>query len=201
MRGGVSVLKTLLASLLLVPTLLFSQTKATNSEPKRFESGFAQGGKLRLDLGAGDVDVVGSPENKIIVTYTTNRPDQAKDVKVEANLKDSWGTVKVRGPHNNFKYTVQIPQKTNLYLRISAGDIDVKGITGSKDIESHAGDMRIEAGDPAQYGEVDASVTMGDLDMPKFGVSKGGIRRSFKTSGKGEYRLHVHLWAGDLTVD
>jgi hypothetical protein len=147
------------------------------------------------------VEVVGSPENKIIVTYTTSRPDQAKKVKIEANLKDTWGTVKVSGPHNNFKYTVQIPQKTNLYLRISAGDLDVKGITGSKDIESHAGDMKIEAGDPAQYGQVDASVTMGDLDMPKFGVNKGGIGRSFKTTGKGEYRLHVHLLAGDLTVD
>jgi hypothetical protein len=195
------VLKTVFAPLLLAPALLFSQAASSTNAPERFEFGFNQGGKLRLELGAGDVEVVGSAENKIVVTYTTSSPDHGKKVKVEANLKDTWGTVKVSGPHNNFKYTVQIPQKTNLYLRISAGDLDVKGITGSKDIESHAGDMRIEAGDPAQYGQVDASVTMGDLDMPRFGVNKGGIGRSFKPTGKGEYRLHVHLLAGDLTVD
>jgi hypothetical protein len=195
------VLKTPLAALLLVPALLFAQTPAVSAAPERFEFGFDQGGKLRLDLGAGDVDVIGSPENKIIVMYTTSRPDQAKQVHVEANLKDTWGTVKVSGPHNNFKYTVQIPQKTNLYLRLSAGDLEVKGVIGSKDIESHAGDIRVEAGDPAQYGDVDASVTMGELNMPRFGVNKGGISRSYKTTGKGEYRLHVHLWAGDLNVD
>lgn len=195
------MVKTLLASVLLVPAFLFAQTQPASTGPQRFEFGFNQGGKLRLDLGAGDVDVVGSPENKIVVTYTTSRPDQAKNVHVEANLKDTWGTLKVSGPHNNFKYTVQIPQKTNLYLRLSAGDLDVKGVIGNKDIESHAGDIRVEAGDPSQYGEVDASVSMGDLNMPRFGVSKGGISRSYKTTGKGEYRLHVHLWAGDLNVD
>jgi Putative adhesin len=195
------MLKRFLAALLLFPALHFCQAQPASIAPQRFEFGFNQGGKLRLDLGAGDVDVVGSPENKIIVTYMTSRPDQAKNVHVETNLKDTWGTVKVSGPHNNFKYTVQIPQKTNLYLRLSAGDLDVKGITGSKDIESHAGDIRVEAGDPAHYGEVDASVTMGDLNMPRFGVNKGGISRSYKTTGKGEYRLHVHLWAGDLNVD
>lgn len=188
--------------LLLFFLLLFAGTCLAQSKiaanPTTFD--FKSGGKLRLELGAGDVDVVGSPEDKIVVTYRTSKPDQAEDVTIKADLRDTWGTLKVSGPHNNFHYTVQVPAKTNLHLRISAGDLEVKDIIGSKDIESHAGDLTVYVGDPSQYGEVDASVNMGDLNMPAFGVSKGGIGRKYRAQGKGEYRLHVPLGAGDLTV-
>jgi hypothetical protein len=83
---------------------------------------------------------------------------------------------------------------------MSAGDLRISGIEGNKDVESHAGDLTIQLDDPKKYGEVDASVRMGDLSLPAFNVSKGGMFRSWKRNEKGEYRLHVHLGAGDLTV-
>jgi hypothetical protein len=190
----------LLAVLLLSATFSFAQTKSVSTDPQRFEFGFNSGGKLRMDLGAGAVDIVGGQENKIVVTYSTSRPEQEKDVRVEANLKDTWGTLKVSGPHNNFRYKIQIPAKTNLYVRLSAGDLEITGIEGHKDVESHAGDLKINLDHPEKYGEVDASVRFGDLNLAAFNVSKGGIGRSWKRSEKGEYRLHVHLGAGDLTV-
>lgn len=190
-----------LTALLLTAGFSFAQTKNASSNPDRYEFGFNSGGKLRMELGAGDVEIVGGKENKVIVTYTTSKPEQAKDVRVEADMKDSWGTLKVHGPHNNFHYKIEIPEKTNLYVRMSAGDLRISGIEGNKDVESHAGDLTIKLDDPKKYGEVDASVRMGDLSLPAFGVSKGGIGRSWRKNEKGEYRLHVHLGAGDLTVE
>jgi len=189
-----------LTAFLLTAALGFAQTKSASTDPDRYEFGFNSGGKLRMELGAGDVEIVGGKEDKVIVTYTTSKPEQAKDVRVQADMKGTWGTVKVHGPNNNFRYTIQVPEKTSLYVRMSAGDLKVSGIEGNKDVESHAGDLTIQLDDPKRYGEVDASVTMGDLSLPAFNVSKGGIGRSWKRNEKGEYRLHVHLGAGDLTV-
>src|SRR6185436_15622415 len=100
------------------------------------------------------VDIVGGKEDKIIVTYSTSTPEQDKDVKVEADIKDAWGTLKVEGPRNNFRYTIQIPEKTNLYVRISAGDLKIARIEGHKDVESHAGDLTIDLDHPEKYGDV-----------------------------------------------
>jgi hypothetical protein len=190
----------LTAVLLLTTSLAFAQTKNLSTDPEKFEFGFNSGGKLRMELGAGDADIIGGKEDKIIITYTTSKPEQAKNVRVEADLRDTWGTLKVHGPHNNFRYTIQVPAKTNLYVRMSAGDLEITGIEGHKDVESHAGDLKINLDDPRKYGEVDASVRFGDLNLPAFNVSKGGIGRSWKRNEKGEYRLHAHLGAGDLTV-
>jgi hypothetical protein len=190
----------LIAVLFLSATFSFAQTKSVSTDPQKFEFAFNQGGKLRMELGAGDADIIGGKENKIIVTYTTSKPEQDSKVKVEANINDRWGTLRVHGPGNNFRYTIQIPEKTNLHVRMSAGDLEITGIEGHKDVESHAGDLKINLDHPAKYGDVDASVRFGDLNLAAFNVSKGGIGRSWKRSEKGEYRLHVHLGAGDLTV-
>jgi len=184
---------------LLFTSLCFAQNHGESiGNPVKFN--FPSGGRLRLQLGAGDVDIVGSKSDEIVVSYKCKRSEDERKVKIEGDIHDNRGTVKVSGPHNNFSYTVQVPEKTDLHVRLSAGDLEVKGVVGNKDIESHAGDLTVEAGDPNQYGEVDASVRVGDLSMPKFDVQKGGIGRSFKKAGAGRYRLHVHLGAGDLTV-
>jgi hypothetical protein len=194
-------MRRILTALLLFSTsLVFAQTKNVSTDPDKFEFGFHAGGKLRMELGAGDVNIVGGKEDKIVVTYSTSKPEQDKKVKVEADIKDAWGTLKVHGPHNNFHYTIQIPEKTNLYVRMSAGDLKLSGIEGHKDVESHAGDLTIDLDHPEKYGDVDASVRMGDLNLSAFNVSKGGMWRSWRRNEKGEYRLHVHLGAGDLTV-
>jgi len=194
-------MRRILTAILTLSSILgFAQATTPSRDGQRYEFDFQSGGKLRLNLSPGDVDIVGGKEDKIIVTYSTSAPEQDKDVKVEADIKDAWGTLKVEGPRNNFRYTIQIPEKTNLYVRISAGDLKIARIEGHKDVESHAGDLTIDLDHPEKYGDVDASVKVGDLNLSAFNVSKGGMFRSWKRNEKGEYRLHVHLGAGDLTV-
>ena len=192
-------MRRILIAILALSSALFAQGKNPSSDGQKYEFDFKSGGKLRMELGAGDADIVASKEDKIIVTYTVRKPEHESKVRVEANINDGWGTLKVHGPRN-FQYTIQIPEKTNLYVRISAGDLKISGIEGNKDVESHAGDLTIKLDDPTKYGEVDASVKVGDLNLPAFNVSKGGMFRSWKRNEKGEYRLHAHLGAGDLTV-
>ena len=96
-----------------------------------------------------------------------------------------------------------MPKVSDVAIRLSAGDLEVGVIAGSKDIESTAGDVRIAVGELDDYGKVDASVKVGDLSPGPFGGSKkeGFVSQSVNWSGKGKYTLHASLGAGDLKLD
>ena len=86
------------------------------------------------------------------------------------------------GPHNEFKIEVEIPKSCKLYLRIMAGEVEVTGIRGDKDVELSFGELTVEA-NPEDYAHVDASVYSGDLDAEPVAISKGGLFRSFEKQG------------------
>ena len=89
----------------------------------------------------------------------------------------------------------------HLPLRASSGRRSAdRGHPGNKDVELHTGDARIDAGRAEDYHSVDASVWAGDIQAEPFHVFKDGLFRSFDWSGKGPYRLHAHLKAGDLRL-
>ena len=71
---------------------------------------------------------------------------------------------------------------------------------GNKDVELHAGDLSIDVGRAEDYNHVDASLWAGDLHAAPFNVVKGGLFRSFDWNGKGPYRLHAKMKAGDLRL-
>ena len=85
-------------------------------------------------------------------------------------------------------------------LKLSAGDLKVSGIEGSKDVEARAGDVTIAVGERDLYRHVNASIRIGDLNAEPFNVNKGGFFRSFEWSGKGQYDLRAHLTVGDLKL-
>jgi hypothetical protein len=172
----------------------------TGTTEGRVEKPYKAGNNIKLDLSAGDYTVQAGSSDKIVVRYRVEEPSELNKVKVEVLTGTPAAKIYVDGPHRNFTVTIELPARSDLYVRLSAGDITVKGIEGNKDIECHAGDMDIYVGKADDYGEVDASVRFGDLDAPAFKVSKGGIGRSFSRQGPGKYRLHAHLGAGDLTL-
>lgn len=166
-----------------------------------FQADFVSGGRLRMHIRSGDLRVIGSNENKIRVTYSGKNGGKTSDVTV--SLKTIGSNVDLRvsgGPHRDFRIEIQVPKNSGLYLRMPAGDLEVDGITGDKDVEIHAGDMTLGVGKADDYGHVDASVNAGDLDAEPFGVSKGGLFRSFDQHGGGKYRLHAHVGAGDMVI-
>ena len=173
-----------------------AQTKDAHTS----ERAFARGGTVQLNLGAGEYHINGIPDDKLRVRWRTRDPDDARRVRVSADVQGRAATVRVDGPKNGFRVDIDMPERSDVRLDLSAGEIRMRGIEGNKDISMWAGDASIEIGDPSRYRRVDATVRFGEIGARPFNVSKGGIFRSFHWNGSGEYVLRARLFAGELQL-
>ena len=122
-------------------------------------------------------------------------------MRVRLEASGGQADLKVTGcPNNNFKMTIEVPKSSDLYVRMMAGQLDVLGITGDKDVELHFGQLTMDIGKPDDIRSVAASVNSGDLEASAYDVSKGGLFRSFERSGPGKYRVRAHVGAGQLEL-
>jgi hypothetical protein len=184
------------STLIAAPALLATQERATDS----LERAFASNGRVRMDLSAGEYRISGSPDNRIRLDWSVRDTNQLSKVKASADVKGADATITTDGPSNHFKVNIQVPTRTDLYVRLTAGELTVQRIEGNKDIEVHAGDVNIDVGRAEDYQRVDAGIWAGDLRAEPFQISKEGLFRSFDWKGHGPYRLHVHLKAGDVRL-
>jgi type 1 fimbria pilin len=169
--------------------------------PTTLDRDFVSGGDVRLQLSAGAYKISASTDNKIHLSWSTRDASALKKVKVNAEVKGTDAKITTDGPDNqNFTVDIQIPARSNVGLRFTAGEMRMEGIEGNKDIYAYAGDLSVDVVDPASYKEVHASVTTGDLNAAPFHISKGGLFRSFDLKGSGPYTLRVRLRAGDLKL-
>jgi hypothetical protein len=193
----------LLACAALLAPVCVAQTKmeANDIANHPFSEDFASGGKLRLRVRSGEVHVIGTAENKISVELSGKNARDAQKLKVRLELRGSTADMRISGgPRNDLTMTIRIPSNTDLFARIPFGEVHVKNIANNQDVELHAGDLTIGAGNSADYSHVDASVICGEVDAVAFGESHGGLFRSFRREGSGRYRLHAHVGAGQLTL-
>jgi len=161
---------------------------------------FAAGGDLRMDLCSSGVLVKGVDEDKVRVSYGSEH-DRTDGVKIRIRTIGNRAEIKSTGcPHNNFHLTIEVPKSSNLYARMFAGELEVSGITGNKDVRLTAGQLSMDIGDPKDYALVEGSVSTGDLESPPFNVSKGGLFRSFEREGPGKYQVRAHVGAGELDL-
>ena len=182
-------------ALLTSASALAQETRINEQGKTPVEAKFIQNGRIRLNLCPGEVRLIGKDDALLRVSY--HGRGSGEQVKVQIRTESDHAEIWVRGcPHNNFELTVEVPKTSNLHARMFAGQMDVYGITGDKDVELHAGQLTMEIGKPEDYAHVDASVLTGDLEASAFDVSKGGLFRSFDKSGPGKYRLHAHVGAG-----
>ncbi len=180
----------------IVVALTFVSANAQNTKQQSFVSG----GRVKIQLEAGDYKIVAGANNTLRVSWYADSVERS-DVKVDIQTYEKAAHIQVRNtPHKNFHATIELPAKSDLFIRLTAGDLHIARIIGSKDIESRAGDVNIDVVDPNDYHHVDASVIAGDLSAPAFKVSKGGLFRSLQWTGPGTYSLHAHLLAGDLLL-
>jgi len=184
--------KIVLALLMLTATL-----SAQSSEPA-VQQKFISGGRIRMHLEAGGYTIRPTDSTNIVVTYHTNSDSH---VKVEIKPEPSTADVDIRDtPHNNFKAVIEVPRRSNLWVRLSAGQITVEGVEGDKDLEIRAGQLEVEVAHPEDYGHRDASVLTGAIEASAFNVSKGGLFRSFEQNGPGKFRLHAHIMSGEIDL-
>lgn len=187
----------LVVFLLSSATLVAQDTKLDESGKSPVEARFAPGGQVRMDLCSSGVEVVGTDDPMLRVSYQPGR----EDVRVRIDASGSRADIRLTGcPHNNFKARIEIPKMSSLYVRMMAGQLDVRDVTGDKDVELSFGQLDVDVGKTDQYGRVDASVNSGQLQASAFDVQKGGLFRSFSHNGSGKYRLHAHVGAGQLDL-
>ncbi len=172
-----------------------TQARAEGTDRK-----FVSGGTVRLELAAGEYEIVASRDDHIRVSW----PDRGKDADVTVRIdpKASKATITTETPWKDGpSIRIELPRRTNMIVKLTAGDLKIAGVEGSKDVSAHAGDVKISVGSRDQYRYVKASVSIGDLNAGPFNINKDGLFRSFEWTGKGQYELRAHLMAGDLRLD
>jgi hypothetical protein len=163
---------------------------------------FVPGGYIRLHLSPGGYTITKGDADSIRVTYQRFSPGQAAKVKVQIRASASSADVSVSDtPLNNFQATIEVPQRSDLRVRLFAGEVLITCVEGDKDVEVNAGRIEVKVPDPAQYGHRDASVRAGSIEASAFDVSKGGFVRSFEQQGTGKYRLHTHVTTGEIDLN
>jgi len=188
-----------LATALILCAGAFAVPGVAGAQDKSADKAFVSGGKVDIHLDAGDYEVRAAADNHVRVTMTGRTGNATVDVAVDGKHAD----VTVRNTsYTNFRCIVEVPKESDVAIRLSAGDLKVGPITGSKDIESTAGDVKIAVGNPDDYASVDASVSVGDLSGGPFGSASGEfVSHSIKKTGKGWRTFRAHLGAGDLKLD
>lgn len=182
---------------LMVPGLLHAQGALESSTQQKFISG----GTIRLHLDAGGYTITPAVSENIVVTWSAHTEEQLKRVKVEIKPTATSADIYVsETPHNNFRATIEVPRRSNLWARLSAGELDVEDLEGDKNIDVLSGRIQIDIPHPELYGHRDASVTTGSIESNAFDVSKGGLFRSFEQQGPGKYRLHAHVMTGEIDL-
>jgi phage baseplate assembly protein gpV len=172
----------------------------TAAQPARIERPFPAGGVIRLDLSAGAYRIQGEAADAIVVRWRTRNPEDARRVRATVEVRDKKAFVTTDGPHNGFEVDIAVPARSDLDLDLSAGELRVRDIVGSKTVDVWAGEVTIDVGEADAYRHVEARVRFGELDARPFNVTKGGVFRSFTWEGRGGYDLRARLFAGEIRL-
>jgi hypothetical protein len=191
-------MRSLLTLLLLGAAFVSAQdTKIDELGRSPVQTTFVSGGRIRMDLCSSGIEIVGTDDSAVRVSYHPERDN----VRVRLQISRDHADLRLTGcPHNNFQARIEIPKSSALYVRMMAGQLDVRDVTGDKDVELSFGQLNVDVGKTEQYARVDASVNSGQLEASAFAVSKGGLFRSFDQKGPGKYRVHAHVGAGQLEL-
>jgi hypothetical protein len=159
------------------------------------EARFLPAGRIRMGICPGGIELVGTDRDVLRVSYLS------RGARVRMDVGGDHADLRLSGcPHSNFRARVEVPKSSALYVRMFAGQLDVRNVSGDKNIELSFGQLNIDAGKPEYYTGVDASVTSGAIDASPFDIHKGGLFRSFDQTGPGKYRLHAHVGAGQIEL-
>ena len=195
-----------LSAALLAPAAGLAQrwVEATDIANHPFSTDFAAGGRLELSSRSGEVRIVGTDEEKISIEIggRNARADRARNLRVRFREDGGKGELQIKGgPKSDLTIIVRIPSETDLRARIPAGEVEIDNVRGNKNISLSAGELTVDVGDPDDYGLVKASVLAGELDAGPFDEYRDGLFRSFRREGDGEYRLEIHVGAGELRLE
>ena len=197
-------MRTILAAAMLSLVAVAAPQSQAPEQPRPvafLERAFAPNGRVTMDLAAGEYLITGGPDNRLRLDWSVRDVKRLPDVRTRADVRGLEATVTTDGPDNEgLKGTIQVPERTDLEVYLTAGELTVENVDGNKDVQSQAGEIRIDVGRAQDYRRVRASVWAGEVDAKPFNVSKGGLFRSFNWTGGGTYQLRARLKAGEIRL-
>lgn len=181
-------------------TLALVQLHAQAPSTESLETAFVAGGRIAITLSAGEHRISASPDDHIRIRWSVGGKARPGEVDARSEVDGSQARVHIDGPRNNFRTVIEVPRRSDLQVRLTAGDLSIEDVVGDKDIRLRAGDLSIDVGDVADYGHVEGSLWAGDIEAGPFNVRSGGLFRSIEWRGDGEHELRFHLYAGDVRL-
>ena len=156
---------------------------------------------VRMRIASGGVTIVGIRENDYRVTLENASPDLEKEAHIDIKRDQSPVAINLSNLPQGSRVRVEIPESSNLAVRMGAGELIIQGIHGSKYAMLRSGKLVINIGDRQEYTVANASVLAGAIHAPAFSTDKGGMFRFLGTTGQhGNLSLDAHVSAGELVL-
>jgi hypothetical protein len=159
-----------------------------------------------IDSRPAGLHIVGTDQAAIHISCSASSDETATNVAFHFSPTTNGGELSIEGPHlqhgnNGLNVKIEVPRRTNLRIRMFAGQVTVAEVKGDKDIEVGAGQITISSIHDRDYRNVDASVSVGEVQARAFGTDKGGFFRKFSTkNSNGEHRLQAHVTTGQIEL-
>ncbi len=161
---------------------------------------------LVIDSKPAGLQIVGTDQEAIHVSCTAGSDETARNLALHFSPTANGGKLSIEGAHlqhgnNDLEVKIEVPRRTNLSVRMFAGEVRVEEVKGDKDIELGAGQITISSIHDGDYRSVNASVGVGEVQARAFGTDKGGFFRSFHwTNSSGDYWLRAHVTTGEIDL-
>ena len=161
---------------------------------------------LMIESKPAGLHIVGTDQETIHVSCTAHDDETAADVAIHFSPTATGGKLSIEGGHsehgnNGIEITIEVPRRTNVSVRMLAGQVTVEGVKGDKDFDLGAGQITINSIHAGDYRNVEASVGAGEVQARAFGTERGGLFRRFsKQYPNGEYRLRAHVTTGQIEL-
>jgi hypothetical protein len=162
--------------------------------------------ELMIDSRPAGLQIVGTDREQLHVSCTAVSDETVRNVAFRFSPTGSGGRLSIEGDlidhgNNGLQIKIEVPRRTNLSVRMIAGQVTVKEVKGDKDIEVGAGQITISSIHDGDYRSVNASVSVGEVQARAFGADKGGFFRSFRRkNSSGDYRLEAHVTTGEIDL-
>jgi hypothetical protein len=159
---------------------------------------------LSIDSIAAGIEIVGTDHNTVHVSCSADDKESARHVRIQLTETPAGAKLKLKGPrlkHGNLTVRIEVPRQTNLGLNMGAGEVKIGNVVGDKNLSLRAGAITVSSNHLPNYKDVNASVSIGEVDVSPDGVAKGGFLRDFrKQNPNGQYRLNAHVITGKIVL-
>ena len=154
----------LTATVALIGTVLVA-APASQSRSRRptLERAFPAGGRIAMSLSAGEYEIAGAPDGRIHLDWSVADSERLDEVDNAIDVRGNEARISTDGPPGNFEVRIQVPARSDLHVRLTAGELTIKGVEGNKDVELHAGELDIDVEWPFPRVDTDGHITEGTV--------------------------------------